>query len=99
MRLDCAQNFALLGQNSTLARHNVLFRSAKPPDIMDFQFISRLRARNSARLLIADLQERDLFEVEEHLIEGHGVLAVAQGVIDRAVAAVFDVERGIAGGF
>ncbi len=35
----------------------VLFRSAEPPDTMDFHFILRLRARNSARLQIQGTSE------------------------------------------
>ena len=45
MRLDCAHNFAPEAQNSTLARRSVFFRSAEPPDKMDFHFISPCGAK------------------------------------------------------
>ncbi len=45
MRLDCAHNFAPKAQNSTLARRYVCFRSAEPPDNMDFHFISPCGAK------------------------------------------------------
>ena len=51
LRLDCAQAFHALHEKLTLARREVFFRSAEPPDKMDLHFILRLRAQNSARLL------------------------------------------------
>ena len=50
LRLDCAQAFHALHEKLTLARREVFFRSAEPPDKMDLHFILRLRAQNSARL-------------------------------------------------
>ena len=49
MRLDCAQAFRAKREKLTLAQRAVCFRSAKPPDNMDFDFISHLRVRNSTR--------------------------------------------------
>ena len=45
MRLDCAQAFRAKREKLTLAQRAVCFRSAKPPDNMDFHFISPCGAK------------------------------------------------------
>ena len=59
MRLDCAQAFHAPREKLTLAQRSEFFRSAKPPDKMNIYFISRLRARNSARLLSQNLRNKN----------------------------------------
>ena len=58
MRLDCAQAFHAPREKLTLAQRSEFFRSAKTPDKMNIYFISRLRARNSARLLSQNLRTK-----------------------------------------
>ena len=45
MRLDCAQAFRASCEKLTLARREVFFRLAEPPDKMDFHFISPCGAK------------------------------------------------------
>ena len=45
MPLDCAQAFRAKREKLTLAQRAVCFRSAKPPDNMDFHFISPCGAK------------------------------------------------------
>ena len=45
MRLDCAQAFRAKREKLTPAQRAVCFRSAKPPDNMDFHFISPCGAK------------------------------------------------------
>ena len=45
MRLDCAQAFRASREKLTLARREVFFRLAEPPDKMDFHFISPCGAK------------------------------------------------------